>query len=439
MNKNIVSILLSCLLLACSSNNNNNKQVEIQSIDSLSVINLSENVMSVSSYALSEAVEKVDIVELEVSDESLLGEIRQLEVSSNDIWVTSYKDELIYRFNHEGKFLNKVGKKGQGAGEYVNLWNFAVDDENKQIYVLTASMGVFLYDYAGNFIRKVTSSMMNKMFQANEQRLQCVQQRPFLFQNLCLIEPINNLKDSLWSIALLDKDFNKTKIFKNPAHLGKEELLWENRAEYIGWKNYWAEIPTRTDFYGGQFTMKYPDTDTIYCYKTDIESFVPLYPIACTEPRGNYGETHQRFKTRSALSYFRIQDYKETKSYVYLKALKGEKVLTYAYNRESGQVRVVEQSCKILERKRPGMPKPTLYYADIPSAFVNDFMGGQFQLDYASSGKYWVDVFNSGSDEVDEMIAVLKKSTNERSDILLKSLTKMNEDSNPLLLIATLK
>ena len=85
------------------------------------------------------------------------------------------------------------------------------------------------------------------------------------------------------------------------------------------------------------------------------------------------------------------------------------------------------------------MPKPTLYYADIPSAFVNDFMGGQFQLDYASSGKYWVDVFNSGSDEVDEMIAVLKKSTNERSDILLKSLTKMNEDSNPLLLIATLK
>ena len=45
------------------------------------VINLSEDVSTVPSLLLSEAASKVDIVPLEVTDESLLGEIYHLQIT----------------------------------------------------------------------------------------------------------------------------------------------------------------------------------------------------------------------------------------------------------------------------------------------------------------------------------------------------------------------
>lgn len=57
------------VLLGCSSN----KKQEPISKSGIPVINLSEDVSTVPSLLLSEAASKVDIVPLEVTDESLLG------------------------------------------------------------------------------------------------------------------------------------------------------------------------------------------------------------------------------------------------------------------------------------------------------------------------------------------------------------------------------
>lgn len=94
------------VLLGCSSN----KKQEPISKSGIPVINLSEDVSTVPSLLLSEAASKVDIVPLEVTDESLLGEIYHLQITENDIWVHHYKDKCICRFSRSGKFLNKVGK-----------------------------------------------------------------------------------------------------------------------------------------------------------------------------------------------------------------------------------------------------------------------------------------------------------------------------------------
>ena len=64
-----ILLLLIIALLGCSSNM---KQEPI-SKSGIPVINLSEDVSTVPSLLLSEAASKVDIVPLEVTDESLLG------------------------------------------------------------------------------------------------------------------------------------------------------------------------------------------------------------------------------------------------------------------------------------------------------------------------------------------------------------------------------
>ena len=61
------------VLLGCSSN----KKQESISKSGIPVINLSEDVSTVPSLLLSEVAEKLEIVPLEMTDQSMLGEIRK--------------------------------------------------------------------------------------------------------------------------------------------------------------------------------------------------------------------------------------------------------------------------------------------------------------------------------------------------------------------------
>lgn len=87
-------LLLTGILLGCSSN----KSTMDVGSNSIPVINLSKSVSNVSSLPLSGAASDVDIVPLEVTDESLLGEIYHLQITEKDIWVHHYKDKRICRF-----------------------------------------------------------------------------------------------------------------------------------------------------------------------------------------------------------------------------------------------------------------------------------------------------------------------------------------------------
>lgn len=433
-------LLLYCFFAGCGSKQ---KKQEIAKENDLPTINLSENILMVETLPLSEVADKVEIILLETSNQSLFSRIERVEVTSSDIWIQGIKENLIYRFSRSGRFLNKVGKIGQGPEEYTGLWSFQVDELQKEIYCLTPSSGILVYDFSGNFKRKETSTGMNDMFTASNQQFKFFQGSFFLLQNLCTMPTLHNPKDSLWSVALTDRTFQVEKIFKNPAHIGQEELLAENGGEFMGWKNYWWEWPTVVDTYQDELTLRYPDVDTIYCYDRVNEIFQPQYAIHTNESKGDYGETHQRFRTRNAFNYFTLTDYFPTKDFIYLKGYKGEEIYTYAYNKESRAVKAVKQECKIGEYKVPYVGKTSCkFLADLPSAFWNDFCGYPFDIQSRSCGKYWIDMFESGSERTERLIEELKASANnepQKQELLDKLEKIVNEDNNPLLVIATLK
>lgn len=440
MIKKIHILMVATCLIGCSSPKQQNQENSTE--DSLPVINLSENVTEVQSLPLSEAAQTIEVIPLEMTNTSVIGEINHLQVTSSDIWVTHYKDNTIFRFSRSGKFLNKVGTIGQGPKEYVQLDDFFINDERKEVNIVCYDSGIQVYDYEGNYLRKMASAL-NAFFICSKNQFIYFQQQLFLGQNLSVIRPIDNPKDSLWSLALVDDKFNLQKIWKNPAHIGREEDIIEHYSNTEKIVNYWQEGTTSIDLYNQELTLKFPDTDTIYRYENEGRTLVPQYAIYTNQPKGDYDELHRFIKDRKAFSYFSVFAYYPTKDFIYLKAYKGETISHYAYNRHDGTVKKAVRQGKLVERKLPWFTQPFIGFMEgTPFAFSNDTHGGHFDIDYRSSGKYWIDVIEPDSEKIQGLIEEVEAS--ETSDAtkkgeLLTALRNMTEESNPLLIIATLK
>lgn len=424
------------VLLGCSSN----KKQEPISKSGIPVINLSEDVSTVPSFLLSEVAEKLEIVPLEMTDESVLSDITEMQVTDHNIWIDHGREFYIYRFSRSGKFLNKIGSIGQGPGEYTTYSTFLVDEDKKEVYIIANTNGVLAYDFEGNFKRKIVDvQIILQLFSSVYDQYILNNQKFFATQNFALYRPID--KDSLWSFVSLGDDFQKKKYFKNPAHVGKEEQIIANRANMDRMVNYWMEYLTSVDTYNGQLTLKYPDTDTIYCYDDATNQLLPQYAIFTDEEKGDYEATHLWFKDRKAFDYFSIKSYYPTKDFVYLIGSKGEEVYTYCYNKKDGSVRLQKRQSAITERDVPWFSFPL---RQMKRDFVldNDLGGGDFTVDSRSSGKYWIDILEPGGDENWIDIDQIKSSTvidESKKKELIRVLESATEDSNPILMIATLK
>ena len=424
------------VLLGCSSN----KKQEPISKSGIPVINLSEDVSTVPSLLLSEVAEKLEIVPLEMTDESVLSDITEMQVTDHNIWIDHGREFYIYRFSRTGKFLNKIGSIGQGPGEYTNYSTFLVDEDKKEVYIIANTNGVLAYDFEGNFKRKIVDiQMILQLFASPYDQYILNNQKFFATQNFGLYRPID--RDSLWSFVSLGDDFQKKKYFKNPAHVGKEEQIIANRANMDRMVNYWMEYLTSVDTYNGQLTLKYPDTDTIYCYDDATNQLLPQYAIFTDEEKGDYEATHLWFKDRKSFDYFSIFSYYPTKDFVYLIGSKGEEVYTYCYNKKDGSVRLQKRQSAITERDVPWFSFPL---RQMKRDFVldNDLGGGDFTVDSRSSGKYWIDILEPGGDENWIDIDQIKSSTvidESKKKELIQVLESATEDSNPILMIATLK
>ncbi|MDO4185715.1 MAG: 6-bladed beta-propeller [Bacteroidales bacterium] len=429
-------------LTGCNAAKANPEAEEVE--EGLPVINLSEDVEEVKQLNLSDAADHIEIVKLETSDRAFIKFIDKVEVTENDIFVQN-SSVNVYRFSREGKYLNTIGKQGQGPGEYTWVSKHYVDAKAKEVYFLTSSNGIMVYDYEGHFLRKATALLQDQLFGSIYNQLAIYKNQFLLSRNLGMMG-YGISKDSLWSIAVADEHFNKLKLFKNPAYVGIEEELVadEHRPPYIedGTRNYWMEYNTSIDYTGDEITFKLPDTDTIYAYRPEGQKFVPEYAIHTNEVKGDYGLTHVWIKERRAFDYFSIYSYYATNNYVYLVGSKGEKVYTYAYDKRQRKVRRTERNSPIVSTNTPFIDmfgKPLL---QIRRYFLlhNDITGGDYKVDYRSQGKYWVQALEIGDSSYDEFVEDLKASPDApQKQQLLDVIAKTGEEDNPILLIAVLK
>ncbi len=105
---------------------------------------------------VSEYASSIEYIPLETTEDCLIGDDFSLIVASQDIFVHDFSNQRIYHFDRNGKYLNPIGKKGQGPGEYICPYSIYVDEASRECFSLdTFSGNIYVYEYDGTFKRKI--------------------------------------------------------------------------------------------------------------------------------------------------------------------------------------------------------------------------------------------------------------------------------------------
>jgi hypothetical protein len=70
------------------------------------------------------------IIPLETTGDCLISKIDKIEIKNERIYVMDQLAQSVYIFDMNGKYLNKIHKRGQGPGEYTNLSYMTVTDSS---------------------------------------------------------------------------------------------------------------------------------------------------------------------------------------------------------------------------------------------------------------------------------------------------------------------
>lgn len=122
---------------------------------------------------VSEFADSVWYVPLETNDECLLSELnKDVKYVNGEFYIVDDKSTTIYRFSNQGKFLGKVGKKGNGPHEFFHYHHFAVADSF--VYVVDFGKKVHKYLKDGSFVSDIfLAKQPYRIIALNNDRIAC--------------------------------------------------------------------------------------------------------------------------------------------------------------------------------------------------------------------------------------------------------------------------
>jgi hypothetical protein len=94
----------------------------------------------------------IELIPLETSPDILIVGIFKMIVHQNKYYALDPVQCIIFVFDETGKFLFKIGKKGQGAGEYGFIQDFNINPFSGNLEILEPYGKVHIYDVSGNYI-----------------------------------------------------------------------------------------------------------------------------------------------------------------------------------------------------------------------------------------------------------------------------------------------
>jgi hypothetical protein len=116
------------------------------------------NKISEGASAYSLFYKRVSVIALETNEDCLIGEISQIRIFEPYMFVLDSRSaKNLFMFDQEGNFIRKFGNIGNGPGEYLLPLDFAIDRDNKMVYVLDGHLQrINKYDIVtGNFIHSI--------------------------------------------------------------------------------------------------------------------------------------------------------------------------------------------------------------------------------------------------------------------------------------------
>ena len=133
----ILASFLSCNRKSSDKESNSIETVGQNESATFFTINFAEIIKHKTEVPLSEIAGNVEIIQFENTRESLLGNILDVQLSKDYIFVKHSGSRLLTQFNRDGKFIRHIGSEGRGPKEYALMRDFSLDRKNKLIYIHT--------------------------------------------------------------------------------------------------------------------------------------------------------------------------------------------------------------------------------------------------------------------------------------------------------------
>ena len=94
-----------------------------------------------------------------IYDDYFLGSRVELVPIDNSFILCDMSNDIIYRYDNNGSFLNTIGRKGNGPGEYNHISNIQVIDSLK-VAVISPFSGINYYSLDGEYLGKDDADML---------------------------------------------------------------------------------------------------------------------------------------------------------------------------------------------------------------------------------------------------------------------------------------
>lgn len=154
---NYTLLICSAFILFSCMNSNTSKSKTKD--NNLVFLNLDEALIKDTLHA-STFIASVTPVVLETTDENLTGFLSAMQVTKDCICVLDGGpggSGCLFVFNKQGKYLRKIGEKGQGPGEYINIHDFTISEKNNEVFIVDdKSSKIRVYNFStGEFVRNI--------------------------------------------------------------------------------------------------------------------------------------------------------------------------------------------------------------------------------------------------------------------------------------------
>lgn len=148
--------IIALLMTTCSCTQRKSSISPILDNDKIVTIDI-DQAQSEDMILFSSLLETPDVIVLETKNECIIRNIYALEVYNDKIYILDDKAYSLFVFNRDGSFLHKIGCRGNGPGEYIDLSDFSIDRARGIIYLWDeAADKAYKYDAkTGKFISSV--------------------------------------------------------------------------------------------------------------------------------------------------------------------------------------------------------------------------------------------------------------------------------------------
>lgn len=136
--KLIKTIFICLFAIACQNNTSSKDSIYIAPNNSIP--------------QFSDVFSKVEIIPLETSDSCLIANINKIIYYNDTIYLLDQKQSQLFIFNGLGKFLWKLDKLGRAPGEYLNIEDFVINPQNKNIEIISATGQYIIYNSQGKML-----------------------------------------------------------------------------------------------------------------------------------------------------------------------------------------------------------------------------------------------------------------------------------------------